>query len=791
MKQTLRKILSALVALTLVLIALPSLTGHTASADTVITGVAITGIDAPAAGAKPDYTASGSGTGYYLESDYTSNMWRNGVEWYDVTTSSWLTPGTDTFIAGHQYRVGVSVKAKSGYVFNKTSSTCTINGKTAEVYAVWNSGNAGFSYTFPALPTVVSSVAITGVTEPVAGAKPVFSASADGTGYKQQNYNSASYHNGVLWRDTSNDNKVLATDDTFIAGHKYEVIVCVEPKSGYAFSDSTTGTINGKSAGKNIYTDGTATFKYTFPAVSAADTLITGVAITGIDAPAAGAKPDYTASGSGAGYYVETDYTTGTEWRNGVEWYDVTASKWLAADTDTFTAGHQYRVVVSVMAKSGYTFSKSSSTGTINGKTAEVYEVWKSDNAGFSYTFPAVQADARKIIPAVDITIKKPLPDQTPSYSATVTGEGVALNDYTFIDDVTKWEHGVNWYDRTSNSSLGRMGLDATFVQLNDYTVNVMVKAAAGYHFTSDTKVTVNGEEGKISISGDNATCSYDFYMCIPEGLQLIVTVTEPVAGQKPSYEYTLGGVGGYINDVNEGAYVHGVLWHDMAENRDMSPDDVFVAGRKYWVQLSVGIYDGYYFDRMHGWVKINDQYSSPRDGCIAVFECKAAEHLFPADFGGFAEYEGGLFVIDHGDIATDANGLVQDPHHPETWYYCANGQAQLTYTGAAQYGGQWFYLKNGVLDTSYNGLVSYDGQNFIVALGRLLTEYSGLIQDPNTGVWYFVAAGRMLQEYTGLQQYNGAWFYVVNGRLASEYSGSVQYNGSTFNVVNGQVVFA
>ena len=163
--------------------------------------------------------------------------------------------------------------------------------------------------------------------------------------------------------------------------------------------------------------------------------------------------------------------------------------------------------------------------------------------------------------------------------------------------------------------------------------------------------------------------------------------------------------------------------------------------------------------------------------------------HLFPVDFVGFMEYSGGLFFVAGGDVVTDANGLVQDPNHPEIWYYCANGQVQLQYTGAAAYDGQWFYLKDGRLDTTYNGLVAYDGESFIVATGRLLTEYSGLVQDPNTGVWYFVAAGRVLKEYTGLQQYDGAWFYVVNGRLASEYSGPVEYDGSTFNVVNGQVV--
>ena len=43
MKQTFRKTLTTLLVLTLVLLALPSVTGHTASADTIISSITITG----------------------------------------------------------------------------------------------------------------------------------------------------------------------------------------------------------------------------------------------------------------------------------------------------------------------------------------------------------------------------------------------------------------------------------------------------------------------------------------------------------------------------------------------------------------------------------------------------------------------------------------------------------------------------------------------------------------------------------------------------------------------------
>ena len=141
------------------------------------------------------------------------------------------------------------------------------------------------------------------------------------------------------------------------------------------------------------------------------------------------------------------------------------------------------------------------------------------------------------------------------------------------------------------------------------------------------------------------------------------------------------------------------------------------------------------------------------------------------------------------GSVVTEANGLVQDPNNTDIWYYCANGQAQMQYTGLTDYDGEWFYIDRGILDTTKSGFVTYNGRQFVVAQGRLLKEYNGLIQDPaNPSDWYFVAEGQV-SNYTGLVLYDNHWFYVINGRFATEYTGDVVYDGATFYVVNGQLV--
>lgn len=156
--------------------------------------------------------------------------------------------------------------------------------------------------------------------------------------------------------------------------------------------------------------------------------------------------------------------------------------------------------------------------------------------------------------------------------------------------------------------------------------------------------------------------------------------------------------------------------------------------------------------------------------------------------YSGYVEYNGALFYVGGGTMASEKSGLVQDPNHPEDWYFLAGGQAQTQYTGLAQYDGAWFYVENGKLNTKLAAFVEYDGGLFFVGAGRIMKEVNGLAMDPNGSAWYYLAAGQAQISYTGLAFYDGAWFYVVSGKLAQDYTGNVEYDGSTFYVENGMV---
>ena len=158
-------------------------------------------------------------------------------------------------------------------------------------------------------------------------------------------------------------------------------------------------------------------------------------------------------------------------------------------------------------------------------------------------------------------------------------------------------------------------------------------------------------------------------------------------------------------------------------------------------------------------------------------------------DKHGYVDFDGSKFLVAHGVVATEMNGLVMDPDNESDWYFLSNGLAQTQHTGLVEYDGEWFYVSEGKLDTTINDYVEYDGGLFFVAVGRLVREYQGLAQDPNGDDWYYVADGQAQTQYTGLAEYDGEWFFIETGKFNKEFSGIVDYNGGYFKIADGTMV--
>ncbi len=163
-------------------------------------------------------------------------------------TSNWFTPSTATVGTTYYYCVVTNTNDKA--TTNKTATT------TSDIAAIT---------VIPAGGTIIRSVTITGIVEPVGGASPV---KTGATVPADANY----VLKGLVWIDDENKTEPLADGAKFEAGKHYYCGVSVQLPYGHSFAYDVTATINGKTA--TVMLDGTteAVVTYLFTAKDVADT---------------------------------------------------------------------------------------------------------------------------------------------------------------------------------------------------------------------------------------------------------------------------------------------------------------------------------------------------------------------------------------------------------------------------------------------------------------------------------------------------------------------------------------
>ena len=376
-----------------------------------IRSVGITGLTAPVQGKMPDYSVELAGDSYALKPTSESNPFVvSGVNWYNETTGSDLT-ARGTFTAGHTYTATVFLVPATGYKFTDSVSG-TINGNTAKVQG--QGGEIQVKYTFPALATnQITSVAIEGITAPATGAFPSYVAITKGPGYGLKDRNDTYYKNGICWSILDSSDLPVSDGTKFEGGQKYQITMYLTAEEGYEFSTNAKGglnvtaTVNTKAAAVVGGSKNEIVITYYFPEATA-DAKITAASVTGIDAPAIGASPDYTAAIADGRYQLEG--STSAREKNGITWINNKTGNAMTVGASKFEAGVSYTVVVGLTAADGYAFVTDSKgvpsiTGTINQKTAKV-----SGQNGYiaylSYTFPALEEEALPPAPIVFEDVK-------------------------------------------------------------------------------------------------------------------------------------------------------------------------------------------------------------------------------------------------------------------------------------------------------------------------------------------------------------------------------------------------
>lgn len=240
---------------------------------------------------------------------------------------------------------------------------------------------------------VIDSIRLSGVKEPAAGGAVNYNFTCDTSGFERlDSMNDSTYYKGVAWR-VAGGNYLETSKGTFDAGETYQIVIRLVPKEGFEFdadgngNTRMTATVNGNSADvKSSKTEAIVT--YTFPKTG--NVVINKVDVAGLDAPAEGKTPDYTATYAGA-HYGAADYSNATT-KNGISWYNETDKKTMST-SDKFEAGKTYTVQVMVWANDGHEFQNKSGTvnvsATVNGANAEVSSR-NNEEVTLYYTFPKI-----------------------------------------------------------------------------------------------------------------------------------------------------------------------------------------------------------------------------------------------------------------------------------------------------------------------------------------------------------------------------------------------------------------
>ena len=349
-----------------------------------IDSVAVNGINMPVAGQTKAELLSSTNAKIDANEHYSIS---GDINWSNVDSNgnTKIMYSNDMFESDKTYRVEIYLRAETGYHFNASNynfwGPATINGKPAESNVIMDEDYINvFSITcdFYVQPPI-TTVALSNIEIPKAGNAVDLSALVNGNnpGYSIR---------AIQWYDMTQTPPALVY--TFESGRKYQLNVHLETVGNNMFKLDNEGylnitaTINGKSA--TAYSGQSAV-----TAIVGGDyyTPIEKVAVTGIDAPVVGAKPDMTAETADEGYEVSSVLWYELD-ENGVAMLPALNAEYV------FEEGKQYRVSVVVSAVAPYKFfcdpedsNIQAVTATLNGKQAHVYSSYSWTKADVAYTF--------------------------------------------------------------------------------------------------------------------------------------------------------------------------------------------------------------------------------------------------------------------------------------------------------------------------------------------------------------------------------------------------------------------
>ena len=345
-------------------------------------------------------------------------------------------------------------------------------------------------------------------------------------------------------------------------GNDYRLWIDVYAKEGYAFTHGFPLMINGEEHSfvpSNALGDGFegCRFYKDYPFLTAIDKV--EVSYT---APVVGQPMSDVTVAEGALYTAD------------MEWYDYNDDENSWKDPGTVAVkGHKYEGTIDIYPNKGYMFTADTEIW-VNGENIT------EDYAHFldvDYNHICIETPKYNFMDAVAeayVTYTEPVVGQPLPMPVAGTGNCVVN------------ESNTGWYDHTTGQwmSPGDMAEKGHI-----YYLDLWVAPAAGYEFTEDIKLYVNGVLVEHNEGSDGCIVwnSEDYAFCDPIA-KVELSYDEPVAGQ-PLSDVTAPADALYEVEAN---------WYDYndEDSHDKTPGTIAVRGHRYDVEIYVNPVEGYMF---------------------------------------------------------------------------------------------------------------------------------------------------------------------------------------------------
>ena len=564
----------------------------------------------PVVGQYPDYYCEIVGENYYMykvDSPWMiqANENANDIFWYDLTEGDEGTQtmsGHTPFQRGHSYMCEVWLTAKSDYHFfsgdyKDLKIDIYMNGKEGSLGHCRRrvDGSPDRNYIsiqyFYDLTENINEVRVS-VTAPAAGEHVSFG--------RTVHTPHVSLLGDMNWVDVSTGD-TLGTNDVFVKGRSYTVVMTLKPDDGYSFAVNeqtggmtTRAYINGILAYQENLGNREKRMYLSYTFACGEPDIISDVGIT-VEAPYPGQTPS-------ANVTLDGFYTL-----HSIDWYNVTDNRFVYEYNDgdpivddQFRSGKVYRVSIWVTSLGSSKFAYNGSThkpavtAKVNGLSASAYVAYEQDpeqTIEIVYTFPVADIT----VGTAEYSVTPPELGETPDYNVVPASKVYYATD-------------VKWTDVTENRE---MTSSDKFEDGHSYKVFFISKTSDALYPTPVFSTAANGStQVKAYVNGNTATpysqssyvkrfitVEYTFPKLNGNETRLTsvaLNITSPEKGSSPVFSASTSTSGARVEGRNYNVFRNGVAWYDMTDSKYMSYDDVFLPGHAYKAEICVIPQTGY-----------------------------------------------------------------------------------------------------------------------------------------------------------------------------------------------------